>query len=214
LTGSLRRAQVGLPTFVRHLPLLDPEQPMSMKSLLSHRPSAAMVVACAALVVALGGTASAAALINGHSIKANTVTGVQVKESTLKIVPSAKWANGLTPLPSGKSMTGMFGSGAGDSTSGWVGDSITYPRPLKTAIPDTHIIDVQGTSGTHCPGIGRAQKGYLCLYNGDVNGVDLGFGYSDDNWLYSGGKSYGVVLYWSVTGTIPYVGGTWTVTAP
>jgi hypothetical protein len=172
-----------------------------------------MVVASAALVVALGGSASAAVLINGHSIKANTVTGVQVKESTLKTVPSAASASSLAPLPSGHSMTGMFGTGAGDTTSGYLGDSITYARPLHKPIPDGHIIDVQGSSAPHCPGIGHAARGYLCLYNGDYNAVGTGFGYSTDSFVWAGGKSYGVVLYWVITGTEPYVGGTWTVTA-
>jgi hypothetical protein len=73
------------------------------------RPSPALVVASLALVVALGGTAFAspirrlAASINGrtiqdHSIagiklKNNTVTGTQVKESTLATVPHAANAN-------------------------------------------------------------------------------------------------------------------------
>jgi hypothetical protein len=69
------------------------------------RPSAALVVAMLALVVALGGTAFAgpvaqlAKTISGSSIKAhsikgnrlvnNTLTGTQIKESTLATVPSA-----------------------------------------------------------------------------------------------------------------------------
>jgi hypothetical protein len=189
---------------------------MSMKTLLNHRPSASMIVASAALVVALGGSASAAVLINGHNIKPDTVTGVQVKESTLKTVPSARSANGLSPLPSGKSMTGMFGTAGGNSSAGgYLGDSITYPRPLSKPIADSHIIDVQGTSAPHCPGIGRAARGYLCLYNGDVSGVGTGFGYSTNSFVHTTGKpSYGVVLYWVVSGSQPYVGGTWTVTAP
>jgi hypothetical protein len=186
---------------------------MSMKSVFAHRPSAAMVVASAALVVALGGTASAAAMINGRTILPNTVTGAQVKESSLKTVPSA---SSLATLPSGKSETGMFGTATGDTTAGYLGDSITYPRRLATAILNSHIIDVQGvTSAPHCPGIGRAAKGYLCLYNNDYTNVDIGFGYSRDSWVWSRGPSYGVVLYWSIIGTgDAYVGGTWTVTAP
>ena len=187
---------------------------MSVKSMLSHRPSAAMVVASAALLVALGGTASAAVMINGHSIKANTVTGVQVRESSLKTVPHAKSADQLSTLPSGKSMSGAFGSASGDNTSDYVGDSITYPRKLAKPILDGHIIDVQGAGPVpHCPGIGKAAQGYLCLYNTIWYNVDTGYGYSNDSDVWTGGPSVGVVLYWQVTGVGPYVGGTWTVTA-
>jgi hypothetical protein len=66
------------------------------------RPSPALVVGVAALVVALGGTSYAATKISGsqikkHSIagnrlKANTLTGKQIKESTLGTVPKAKTA--------------------------------------------------------------------------------------------------------------------------
>jgi hypothetical protein len=187
---------------------------MSMKSMLSHRPSAAMIVASAALVVALGGTASAAVLINGHSIKANTVTGVQVKESTLKTVPSA---NALTALPSKHSESGTF-AGAMSDTDGYLGVGITYPRPLKKPIANSHVIDVQGGTAAHCAGLGKADPGYLCLYNRDVSDVDpVSYIYSTTGWLHKkGAPSYGVVLYWTLsTGqTAGFVGGSWTVTAP
>lgn len=55
-------------------------------------PSPAMVVACLALVAAIGGSAYAASKINGKDIKSNTVTGKQIDESTVKNVASAKKA--------------------------------------------------------------------------------------------------------------------------
>jgi hypothetical protein len=68
----------------------------------SVRPSPALVIGVAALVIALGGTSYAATKISGsqikkHSIagnrlKNNTVTGRQIKESTLGTVPKAKSA--------------------------------------------------------------------------------------------------------------------------
>ncbi|MFT4050119.1 MAG: hypothetical protein QM648_09835 [Solirubrobacterales bacterium] len=73
-----------------------------MKKLLKHRPSAALVISCLALFVALGGTGYAAAKINGASLKNksvtgsklknDTITGTQVKESKLGTVPSAAHA--------------------------------------------------------------------------------------------------------------------------
>ena len=55
-------------------------------------PSPAMVVACLAMIAAVGGSAYAASKINGKDIKSNTVTGKQIKESTVKNVASAKKA--------------------------------------------------------------------------------------------------------------------------
>jgi hypothetical protein len=93
---------------------------------------------------------------------------------------------------------------------------ITYPRPLAKAIPNGHVIDVQGSTATHCPGIGKADPGYLCLYNGDVSNEDLNYIYSTGSFVHAKGKpSYGVVLYWTLHAPgAGYVGGTWTVTAP
>jgi hypothetical protein len=64
------------------------------------------VIGTLALIVALGGTAAAQTAstqkkINGSQIKANSITGKQVKESTLATVPRAKSASqlgGLTPI--------------------------------------------------------------------------------------------------------------------
>ena len=53
------------------------------------RPSAAMIVACVALIAAIGGSAYAGSKINGNDIKRNTVTGKQVDESSLGTVPKA-----------------------------------------------------------------------------------------------------------------------------
>ena len=70
------------------------------------RPSPALIVAGLALVMAIGGTAYAAASINGstitdHSIAArklinNTLTGTQIKEAGLGTVPNATKVGGFT----------------------------------------------------------------------------------------------------------------------
>jgi hypothetical protein len=75
-----------------------------MRSIASKRPTPAFVVALVALFVALGGTGYAAVSINGKSIrphtilgnrlKANTLTGAQVDESKLGVVPFADHAHG------------------------------------------------------------------------------------------------------------------------
>jgi hypothetical protein len=77
---------------------------MSMSSLRRYLPSPAMVVACLALLVALGGTGYAAiklpansvgtkqlkrGAVTGVKVKSNTLTGTHVNESRLGPVPSA-----------------------------------------------------------------------------------------------------------------------------
>lgn len=79
-----------------------------MNEMRSHRPSPALAVALLALFVALGGVALAATSIDGTTIKVasepgnrlvgNSVTGRQVKESTLGRVPRAQAAAALTGL--------------------------------------------------------------------------------------------------------------------
>jgi hypothetical protein len=152
-------------------------------------PSPAFVVAMVALFVALGGTSYAAT----------------------KLVASK--ASTPTTLASGKSESGNFGNGGGDASGDWIGVGITYPRALKAAIISSHVIEVTGTSASHCPGAGHAAKGYLCIYNSIASGVDPLtdiYAKTSDNL----GK-VGVVLYWSVSSdnASPYVGGSWTVTA-
>lgn len=53
-------------------------------------PSPAMVIACLALVAAIGGSAYAASKINGKQIKKDSITGKQIKEETLKGVEKSK----------------------------------------------------------------------------------------------------------------------------
>lgn len=54
-----------------------------MKFSLLRKPSPAMVVACAALVMSMAGTGYAAAQINGKNIKKGTVSGKALKKNTL-----------------------------------------------------------------------------------------------------------------------------------
>lgn len=71
-----------------------------MHRLIRSRPSPAMVVALIALFIALGGSGYAAVAIKngslpGKKLKRNSVTGKQVKESTLATVPRARSATQL-----------------------------------------------------------------------------------------------------------------------
>jgi hypothetical protein len=101
-----------------------------MKDLLRRRPSAAMVVAVVALVVATSGTAVAASqLVNGdHLIRKNslsgnrlrdhTLTGLQIKLSELGTVPTAKNADELGGKPASSYLESGSGGGSGGGGGG------------------------------------------------------------------------------------------------
>jgi len=120
-------------------------------------------------------------------------------------------AQALQPLSSGQSESGAFGSGGGNSTGGYIGEGITYVRPLSAAIKNTNIIDVPTWPATHCPGPGFADAGYLCLYEAVTSDVGTGYGFST---ALSNQQSVGVILFWPVTSAgMAYTGGVYTVTA-
>ena len=177
-------------------------------------PSPAMVVALLALFVALGGTGYAArgAILSSPS-KVQIIKIVKGVAPTL----SVKSAASATPLPSGKSESGLF-AGAEGASGVWLGLTVVYPRPLKTPIADANIIDVRAPASTapHCPGPGKADRGYLCLYDTDYSNAGGSGEFQSDDGSYfpkSYGK-FGVELYWVTSGPDAYVGGSWTVTAP
>lgn len=129
-----------------------------------------------------------------------------------------------TTLPSGQSESGTFSAGGGYDAGheygpgnigyGYIGTGITYVQPLASAIPDENVIDVTKGTAPHCEGVGKAARGYLCLYDWDNNDVESAIIYSNDKGDFST-PSPGAVLYWYVfEAGEPYSGGEYTVTAP
>lgn len=101
-----------------------------MKDLWRRRPSAAMVVAVTALVVATSGTAVAAshlvagdhlikkASLSGDRLRNHTLTGLQIRLSQLGTVPNAKNADELGGKPASSYLGGGGGGGGGASEIG------------------------------------------------------------------------------------------------
>jgi hypothetical protein len=130
-----------------------------------------------------------------------------------------------TTLPSGQSESGTFAAGGtwdypkecvpGLKCGGYIGTGITYVQPLATAIPSEHIIDVTENSAPHCPGVGHAERNYLCLYDWDRSDVSGTAFHSGEKPPLFSSPSVGVLVYWYVEEEgEPYVGGEYTVTAP
>jgi hypothetical protein len=111
--------------------------------------------------------------------------------------------------------TGMFAVAGGDSQSGLVATTITFSRPLRTALDSTHVHlapAVLNTGDDNCSGVNTAAPGYLCLYdrsNSNGSGVNIAF---DHAVTYDG---TGAILYFVVSGQPPsFIDGEYAVTAP
>ena len=118
----------------------------------SRRPSGAMVVACLALVMSLGGTAIASGLISGSSIKKrsiagnrmknNTLTGKQIKESKLGKVPRATLADTATTAKS--ALTAASATNATNATEAAHAASASTATTATNATNAGHASSVDG----------------------------------------------------------------------
>ncbi len=164
---------------------------MSRRFLKGKMPTPAMIVALVALVMSM--TGGAYALGSGSAPKSATAT----------------------TLAAGTSESGTFSGGGGTSDGGWFGMAVQYRIPLAHAIANNHIVDTHAhPNKAHCPGPGKAARGYLCLYFNEYS--DLGsavYGYSTDYPYDKTKTSVGVGLYAPIAGPEAYADGVWTVTA-
>jgi hypothetical protein len=119
-----------------------------------------------------------------------------------------------TPLPSGESESGFYAIGGGSSTTGFVAQGISFSQPLEAGLPENHAVyNPLKTTSTHCPGFGKADPGYLCLYESE--GVSLEFfGTRDFAARVNAADKYGFALFFAVKASGGFVAGSWTVTAP
>lgn len=201
-------------------------------------PSPAMVVAVAALVVASTGSAIAAKhyLITSTTQISPKVlkqlrgaqgpagpAGAAGKNGTSGTSGSngANGSNGvngtngvgtIAVLASSQTESGVFADGGG-ATGGYLNPEISFVEPLPAPLDLTHVIETTAVNATHCPGVGHADPGYLCLYR-------RGYASATFNQIYSpnhpgdGADVTGAAVFYNVTGAGAYVDGTWSVTAP
>lgn len=121
---------------------------------------------------------------------------------------------GQTPLASGKSQSGFFAAGGGNSTTGYIADSITFQQPLAAGISGANIVyNAPGVTTPNCLGPGQAAPGYLCFYVNEQNAVTLCCIYNQALQNPAIDKNGGII-YWYVNATTSFASGQWTVTAP
>ncbi len=79
----------------------------------------------------------------------------------------------LSPLQPGESESGTWGmtNYAPSGTEPFI-SAQTFPIPLPAPLAGDHASYVAaGTSTAHCPGVGRADGGYLCVYEAALSDV-------------------------------------------
>ena len=140
-----------------------------MKTLGKRKPSPAMVVAIAALVVALAGTAYAAQTINGGAIKKQTIgggklkqktlTGFQINTNKLGVVPAAKraahtyWAVVNNPTGVGNAALARASDAGISAVEGGGAVTVTFPVNVSGCAN----VAARNNAGTSVPGAGYAQ---------------------------------------------------------
>jgi hypothetical protein len=140
-----------------------------MSTLKSKRPSPAMVVAIAALIVALAGTAYAAQTINGGAIrkqtigggklKKKTLTGFQINTNKLGTVPAAKrashtyWAVVNNPAAAGNAALARTSDAGITATEGGGAVTVTFPQNVSGCAN----VASRNNAGTSVPNAGYAQ---------------------------------------------------------
>jgi hypothetical protein len=129
--------------------------------------------------------------------------------------PAGKDLTSQTPLQSGQSESGFYAAGGAPGTNDLIA-AITYAQPLAAAIPGTHVIfNANAANSPHCPGNGKADPGYLCLYDAENQNVSPALVLSDvPGFSQFAPTSWGAILVWSSTSSTAFVAGEYTVTAP
>jgi hypothetical protein len=110
-------------------------------------------------------------------------------------------------------------AGGGPTTS--AGQVFLATGTIPVAAPQrtdaAHVVYSAGSSATHCPGRGRAEAGYLCVYqlfNTNANSPpSSGAIHSDDGSLGPAPSGFGV-LFTSAAAGSSFIGGEWAYTAP
>jgi hypothetical protein len=170
-----------------------------------------------------------------HARTADTATNAATASNADKLggsSPSAYLRYGAT-LPSGATETGLWGyrnnaalgygavaagAGAVGAVGAGGGPFVSFATPLAAPLDAAHTVYVPGGSAAHCPGVGQADPGYLCVYQQDIlNAVT-----PDSTNIFkveaggpAGSGTQGFSIFLMAAGAGDWlVGGTYAVTAP
>lgn len=125
-----------------------------------------------------------------------------------------------TPLASGVTETGIFAAAGGGpaSPAGQIMTAnINFVQPLSAALDVNHavVLNMSQSSASHCPGVGNADPGYLCVYVGYEQNASIYTPVENPQTGNTGTGKDGANAYADTIATgIGAVSGTWAVTAP
>jgi hypothetical protein len=194
------------------------------------RLSYANVTATLALVLATSGAGYAAAAVTiprnsvgSPQVRNDSLTGVDIKEGSLREVPNAGKLGGQTPVelrytgkvPSGVTLEGNWGYDTQSAGPGDYNAYVSYGATFRSALSPEYA----GTGTTaHCTGSAEkpsARRGFVCFYlfTGATAGVSS-FGALDVafvNTRFGSGLQLGVS---AAPGSDVFADGTWAATAP
>jgi hypothetical protein len=132
--------------------------------------------------------------------------------------PGASGAAGfsaLSTLPSGASESGDYAVSDGNTVAEFLNQGFTFPIPLAAPLDASHSHYVVGASGPNCPGPGKADRGFLCVYSIQRQTIAEETIYSYDSGANAQGTGrFGFAIEWVPLKTGSSDNGTWTVTAP
>jgi hypothetical protein len=121
-------------------------------------------------------------------------------------------------LPPGTIETGLWGGGFHATASGQLFAVVTtFPIPLSAELGLANTIVVSGASAPHCPGVGHAESGYLCMYvTGFIQNAKVLDAYNAESPGGPGGagvSGFGITIESTGLGTV-FASGNFAVTAP
>jgi hypothetical protein len=101
------------------------------------------------------------------------------------------------------------------ATSGWIVAAINFIPRAAAPLDGAHTVYIDQAIGSapHCPGLGKADPGYLCAY-GEDNEASVLFFYRPDSSGAHGASVDGTTLYMTPLSNTAYVRGVWAYTAP
>jgi hypothetical protein len=116
-------------------------------------------------------------------------------------------------LPSGQTETGAWAASAANGAISM--SALNFLPKLPQSVPPSNEAYLkEGQTTTQCPGAGKAQAGFLCVYTGFENGLTFGSFYTPSSSFSTSAEPGGVILFFNSTAIYGNARGVWAYTAP
>ncbi len=123
-----------------------------------------------------------------------------------------------TPLASGATETGIFITAGGSEKGDLLTATVSFVQPLPVSLDADHAVIVRSgeASAEGCPGRGRAEPGFFCVYvKGETEAAPVSPPFDPSHDRFGVGVDGAALLFVvKETSEAPLADGTWAVTAP